>query len=302
MNSREYPFRKVSEIRKFLESKSSAPLKKWGQNFLIDPNAIQIILSGLSQDLLPSIDRILEIGPGLGAISHGLLDFHKPVTLFEIDPVYATWLREYLPEFELREGDALGFLPEYADQKVYLFGNLPYYISSELTLSAVKNLKGLIGATFLVQKEFAKRISNEASSIQFYLSAYGIWKLKKDIKAGAFYPRPNVDSSVLEFRAKPAFGDEFGFIALECLCRMAFWGKRKKLTSSFRDAPITSLPLEVQTSKNFSEESFRAECFGALENAKIDADKRPEELKPKDFHEAATFLSVFIKRMLGKNS
>ncbi|RHX95264.1 16S rRNA (adenine(1518)-N(6)/adenine(1519)-N(6))-dimethyltransferase [Leptospira yasudae] len=298
MSSREYPFRKVTEIRKFLESRSSAPLKKWGQNFLIDPNAIQTILSCLSSDLVTRIDRILEIGPGLGAISHGLLEFQRPVTLFEIDPVYANWLREYLPEFELREGDALDFLPEYSRESVYLFGNLPYYISSELTLSAVKNLKGLKGAAFLVQKEFAKRISNEPSSIRFYLSAYGNWSLKKDIKAGAFYPRPNVDSSILEFKAAPVFPNEFGFTALECLCRTAFWGKRKKLTSSFRDAPIASLPNEVQTSKLFSEESFRSECFQALEKAEIDLDKRPEELQAREFHKAAEFLSAYILKIL----
>ncbi|EQA55195.1 16S rRNA (adenine(1518)-N(6)/adenine(1519)-N(6))-dimethyltransferase RsmA [Leptospira kmetyi] len=298
MSSREYPFRKITEIRKFLESKSSAPLKKWGQNFLIDPNAIQSILSCLSSDLVSKIDRILEIGPGLGAISHGLLEFQKPVTLFEIDPVYANWLREYLPEFELKEGDALNFLSEYANQSVYLFGNLPYYISSELTLSAVKNLKGLKGAAFLVQKEFAKRISNEPSSIQFYLSAYGSWSLKKDVKAGAFYPRPNVDSSILEYKAAPVFENEFGFLALECLCRTAFWGKRKKLTSSFRDAPIASLPLEVRSSENFSEEKFREECFKALDEAKIDLDKRPEELNPGDFHGAAKFLSNYISKIL----
>ncbi|EMY79496.1 ribosomal RNA small subunit methyltransferase A [Leptospira weilii serovar Ranarum str. ICFT] len=298
MSSREYPFRKVSEIRKFLESKSSAPLKKWGQNFLIDPNAIRSILTCLSSDILSTIDRILEIGPGLGAISHGLFDFQKPVTLFEIDPVYASWLREYLPEFELREGNALDFLNEYSQESVYLFGNLPYYISSELTLNAVKNLKGLKGATFLVQKEFAKRLSNEPSSIRFYLSAYGSWKLKKDVKAGAFYPRPNVDSSILEYKSSPVFENRSGFIALECLCRTAFWGKRKKLTSSFRDAPIASLPVEVVSSENFSEELFRIECFRALENAGIDPDKRPEELKPKDFHEAAKSLSVYISRIL----
>ncbi|PJZ57650.1 16S rRNA (adenine(1518)-N(6)/adenine(1519)-N(6))-dimethyltransferase RsmA [Leptospira barantonii] len=298
MSSREYPFRKVTEIRKFLESKSSAPLKKWGQNFLIDPNAIQSILSCLSSDLVSKIDRILEIGPGLGAISHGLLEFQKPVTLFEIDPVYANWLREYLPEFELKEGDALNFLSEYSNQSVYLFGNLPYYISSELTLSAVKNLKGLKGAAFLVQKEFAKRISNEPSSIRFYLSAYGSWRLKKDVKAGAFYPRPNVDSSILEYKASPVFENEFGFLALECLCRTAFWGKRKKLTSSFRDAPITSLPLEIRSSENFSEETFRKECFNSLENVKIDLDKRPEELSPENFHNAAKFLSNYISKIL----
>lgn len=156
MSSREYPFRKVSEIRKFLESKSSAPLKKWGQNFLIDPNAIRSILDCLNFDLLSTIDRILEIGPGLGAISHGLLDFKKPVTLFEIDPIYSNWLREYLPEFELKEGNALDFLSEYSQDSTYLFGNLPYYISSELTLNSVKNLKGLKGATFLVQKNSQK--------------------------------------------------------------------------------------------------------------------------------------------------
>ncbi|KLO77261.1 16S rRNA (adenine(1518)-N(6)/adenine(1519)-N(6))-dimethyltransferase RsmA [Leptospira interrogans] len=298
MSSREYPFRKVSEIRKFLESKSSAPLKKWGQNFLIDPNAIRSILDCLNFDLLSTIDRILEIGPGLGAISHGLLDFKKPVTLFEIDPIYSNWLREYLPEFELKEGNALDFLSEYSQDSTYLFGNLSYYISSELTLNSVKNLKGLKGATFLVQKEFAKRISAEPSSIQFYLSAYGNWSLKKDIKAGAFYPKPNVDSSILEYKSLPVFKNESGFIALECICRTAFWGKRKKLTSSFRDAPIESLPLEVYSSENFSEKTFRTECLKALKSVNIDLDKRPEELKSKDFHEAAKILSTYISEIL----
>ncbi|AVV48985.1 16S rRNA (adenine(1518)-N(6)/adenine(1519)-N(6))-dimethyltransferase RsmA [Leptospira santarosai] len=298
MNSREYPFRKVSEIRKFLESKSSAPLKKWGQNFLIDPNAIRSILGCLNSDLLSTIDRILEIGPGLGAISHGLLDFQKPVTLFEIDPVYAQWLREYLPEFEIREGNALDFLHEYSQDSTYLFGNLPYYISSELTLSSVTNLKKLKGAAFLVQKEFAKRISNEPSSIQFYLSAYGTWSLKKDVKAGAFYPRPSVDSCILEYKSSPIFEKRSGFIALECLCRTAFWGKRKKLTSSFRNAPIASLPMEVASSENFSEEQFRNESVRSLENAGIDLNKRPEELRATNFHEAAQSLSVYISKIL----
>lgn len=298
MSSREYPFRKVSEIRKFLESKSSAPLKKWGQNFLIDPNAIRSILNCLSSDLLSTIDRILEIGPGLGAISHGLLDFQKPVTLFEIDPVYAHWLREYLPEFEIREGNALDFLHEYSQNSTYLFGNLPYYISSELTLSSVKNLKELKGAAFLVQKEFAKRISSEPSSIQFYLSAYGNWSLKKDVKAGAFYPRPNVDSSILEYKSCPVFEKQSGFIALECLCRTTFWGKRKKLTSSLRNAPIASLPVEVVSSENFSEEQFRNESVQSLENAGIDLNKRPEELRAADFHEAAQSLSAYISKIL----
>ncbi|MDO6384546.1 16S rRNA (adenine(1518)-N(6)/adenine(1519)-N(6))-dimethyltransferase RsmA [Leptospira santarosai] len=298
MNSREYPFRKVSEIRKFLESKSSAPLKKWGQNFLIDPNAIRSILGCLNSDLLSTIDRILEIGPGLGAISHGLLDFQKPVTLFEIDPVYAQWLREYLPEFEIREGNALDFLHEYSQDSTYLFGNLPYYISSELTLSSVTNLKKLKGAAFLVQKEFAKRISNEPSSIQFYLSAYGTWSLKKDVKAGAFYPRPSVDSCILEYKSSPIFEKRSGFIALECLCRTAFWGKRKKLTSSFRNAPIASLPMEVASSEKFSEEQFRNESVRSLENAGIDLNKRPEELRATNFHEAAQSLSVYISKIL----
>lgn len=239
----------------------------------------------------------MEIGPGLGAISHGLLDFQKPVTLFEIDPVYAHWLREYLPEFEIREGNALDFLHEYSQDSTYLFGNLPYYISSELTLSSVTNLKKLKGAAFLVQKEFAKRISNEPSSIQFYLSAYGTWSLKKDVKAGAFYPRPSVDSCILEYKSSPIFEKRSGFIALECLCRTAFWGK-EKLTSSFRNAPIASLPMEVASSENFSEEQFRNESVRSLENAGIDLNKRPEELRATNFHEAAQSLSVYISKIL----
>ncbi|EMO76530.1 16S ribosomal RNA methyltransferase KsgA/Dim1 domain protein [Leptospira kirschneri str. 200801925] len=70
------------------------------------------------------------------------------------------------------------------------------------------------------------------------------------------------------------------------------------MTSSFRDAPVESLPLEVYSSENFSERTFRAECLKALKDVNIDLDKRPEELKSKDFHEVAKILSIYISEIL----
>ncbi|WP_165778763.1 16S rRNA (adenine(1518)-N(6)/adenine(1519)-N(6))-dimethyltransferase RsmA [Leptospira perolatii] len=282
----EYPFYKPSKIREFLESRSSAPLKKWGQNFLIDPNSIQAIFDSADSTLVQESELLIEIGPGLGALSHKLVQTGKKVQLYEIDPVYCNWLKEFLPEAEIIPGDVRESIAHEFPEKCYVFGNLPYYITSELILLCLENFTGLLGAVFLVQKEFAQRMTKEISSLGIYAGAYGTFKLKKTVKAGAFYPPPNVDSAILEFRANSRFQNSDRFKALELLCRVLFWGKRKKIGSSIKEAPIksfypTRLPFDL------SEQTLRERMLKALEISKISTDKRPEELLPEEFYALA---------------
>ncbi len=283
MSSPEYPFFKPTVIREFLSKKSSAPLKKWGQNFLIDPNAVRTLLQSADPEILKKSNLILEIGPGLGALSHLLVGLDKKVRLFEIDPVYYEWLKEFLPSAEIVLGDVRETLTDSTKENCYLFGNLPYYITSELILLSLERLSGLMGAVFLVQKEFAARMTKEVSSLSVYAGAYGNFKNRKTIKAGSFYPSPNIDSSVLSYIAKPRFSDKDSYQILEILCRVLFWGKRKKIGSSIKEAPLLSfypngLPLHL------SEETVRLQLKEGVEIARISLDKRPEELKAEDFY------------------
>ncbi|EQA45780.1 ribosomal RNA small subunit methyltransferase A [Leptospira broomii serovar Hurstbridge str. 5399] len=283
MSFPEYPFFKPTVIREFLAKKSSAPLKKWGQNFLIDPNAVRTLLQSADPEALKKSDLILEIGPGLGALSHLLVGLGKRVLLFEIDPVYYEWLKEFLPEAEIVLGDARATLTDSISDNCFLFGNLPYYITSELIVLSLERLSGLTGAVFLVQKEFAHRMTKEVSSLSVYAGAYGTFKNRKTIKAGSFYPSPNVDSSVLSYTAKPRFSNRELYQILEILCRVLFWGKRKKIGSSLKEAPLlsfypTGLPLRL------SEETLRLQLREAVETAGLSLDKRPEELKIEDFY------------------
>ncbi|MCE9500750.1 MAG: 16S rRNA (adenine(1518)-N(6)/adenine(1519)-N(6))-dimethyltransferase RsmA [Leptospira sp.] len=280
-----YPFFKVAAIREFLKSHDSNVLKKWGQNFLIDPNVVRIIVNAMPLNVLTGIDAIVEIGPGLGALTCRLVEFKKELLLFEIDPVLCNYLREadFLRnmKFSLFEGDALEKLPAIKTRKVFIFGNLPYYITSDLLVSFLKNFENLEGGIFMVQKEFAHRLCREISSFSVFSSAFGEFKILKNVRASCFYPAPKAESAVIQFFPDriSTYKKKEKIEILELLLKTFFWGKRKTLHKSLIDAPFID-ESEIAASTP----DFRARILDSILKSGIDARKRPEELTKKDFH------------------
>jgi 16S rRNA (adenine1518-N6/adenine1519-N6)-dimethyltransferase len=235
-----YPFYSINSIRSILTEKGGNPRKKWGQNFLINPNIIQFIINSMEVDSIKNSELIVEIGPGLGALTHRLIEFEKEIIAFEIDPIMIQILEEFsYNNVKIVKGDVIEQLHIVGNKNIYAVGNLPYYISSEILISLVKKLNHLNGGVFMLQKEFAVRIAKEISSLSIFLGAFGKWEIIHHIKGNNFYPAPNAVSSLLKYSPfeSPLLIIE-AIPILEVLLRGFFWGKRKTIDRLIIDSPF----------------------------------------------------------------
>src|SRR4051812_16795906 len=151
---------KLSEIDSTLRDIRVSPVKTLGQNFLHDRNLAAWIVS---QAKLTPDDCVIEIGPGLGALTKFILDSGARVLAIEKDQRLARFLDEKFSSARLKviHGDALDFdlRPLFAERKVKLLGNLPYYVASQLLLRFTKYPSPISLWLFMLQKEMARRIS-----------------------------------------------------------------------------------------------------------------------------------------------
>ena len=288
--SYEYPYYSISKIRSFMDERNANPLKKWGQNFIIDPNTLDFIISSIPKESISDSDSIAEIGIGLGALTHKLALIGKKLFLFEIDPVYVENLiaMEYFNSANtvLFEGDVLKTISNLQEEKVFLTGNLPYYITSEILTTCLKTIPRLTGAIFMVQKEFADRICNEISSLSIFVSAFGKFSYLKKIPPTCFYPKPDASSALIRFTPSSASYTKSQIEKLELLLKTFFWGKRKTINKSIAEAPF----LDAKEF-NSAYPNLRQEILDSLEKNKIELRLRPEELKVEDYHNILNSLS-----------
>jgi 16S rRNA (adenine1518-N6/adenine1519-N6)-dimethyltransferase len=270
-----YPYFSPVRIQNDLARLEAAPRKRWGQCFLIEPGLIdtmagrvlagrRALLDAVPPDSAKADAPILEIGPGLGALTWPLLQQGANVAAVEIDPAMgrlltelatsprgagdtvpgALWLlagdaREALAKLKTgsvdfgQPGDAHPYRLQ-PDAVRVVCGNLPYYITTDL-LVACMNLPALRAGYFLTQLEFAERIvaADARSSLNVYLRNFGEWRQTMRLKASAFFPRPRVDSAFIEFRAHDDGPRSDGGI-LQKVLRMSFGARRKKLSNSWK--------------------------------------------------------------------
>jgi 16S rRNA (adenine1518-N6/adenine1519-N6)-dimethyltransferase len=241
--------------------------KSLGQNFLIDREVLETIVS--ITDIANK--EVLEIGPGSGNLTTYILK-QKPKKLYvvEKDDDLAILLKEkFDTEIEIINDDILKISENnISEQKLSVFGNLPYNISTEILSKWILN----IGSNFwfeslvlMFQKEVADRIISEFNNSNYgRLSILSSWKLnvKKilDIKPQSFSPRPKINSSLLLFTPKENFFKLKDPKNLEKITRIFFSQRRKMLKKPFNQV--------------FTNGKQVAEKFG------IDLNLRPQNLQP----------------------
>ena len=227
---------KLSEIRTTLPKIRVSPVKTLGQNFLHDQNLARWIVN--QAGIVPD-DYVVEIGPGLGALTKLALEKGANVLAIEKDTRLANFLHERLshPRLEVRNADALKFDPRvlFSHRRVKLLGNLPYNISSQLLLKFLEYPSPISVWLCMLQKEMARRLSalpstRDYSSLTLRAQLRHRVQYLRTIPATVFFPRPEVDSALVKILPRdplnlPARDDEL-FMKL---IRNGFSQRRKQL-------------------------------------------------------------------------
>lgn len=208
-----------AEVRQLAAQLGVSPTKKLGQNFVHDANTVRRIV--VTAALTPG-EHVLEIGPGLGSLTLGLLEAGHPVTAVEIDQRLAAQLpltverlqpsapltvitADALRITELPAGDA--GLP------TALVANLPYNISVPVLLHLLANFSSLQRALVMVQAEVGHRLAAPPGSKVFggpsiKAAWYGQWRVEGQVSRHVFWPVPNVDSVLVGMARRDAVGGQ----------------------------------------------------------------------------------------------
>lgn len=219
-----------------MEQNSSLPRakKSLGQHFLVDDNICRKIVA--AADIRPG-DRVLEIGPGLGALTR-FLDASGAggLRLIEKDGALAAAAQERWPRAEVLEQDALTLAWDAlaAEGPWRVLGNLPYNVASRIIWDMAPHLAGLRCAVFMVQLEVAERLRANPGGKQYgalgaWLQAFGRVRLLFQVGPHLFRPRPRVESAVVRIDPLPQRMHSAPVSRLAAIIRQAFQNRRKQL-------------------------------------------------------------------------
>lgn len=214
------------------------PHKGLGQNFLQDPIALEKIVA--AAEIQPT-DTVLEIGPGLGSLTRYLAASARSVVAVELDQHLLPPLKAILSPYDnvrLIHGDILELKPgDLIQEPGYVVAaNVPYYITSAIIRHLLESPAKPRRVVLTIQKEVAKRICEkpgDLSLLALSVQVYGKPRVVAHIPAGAFFPAPNVDSSVLaiEIYPEPVIPAEL-LTTFFRLIKAGFGQKRKTLRNS----------------------------------------------------------------------
>lgn len=241
-----------SDIREMADRLGVVPTKKLGQNFVTDPNTIRRIVAAAK---LTGKERVVEIGPGLGSLTLGLLEVADSVISVEIDAKMAAALEQTIAErapgknFTLVTHDAMTIteLPKAPDA---LVANLPYNISVPVLLNFIERFASITKGLVLVQAEVAHRLAAKPGSKVYgapsaKLAWYGSAALAGNVGRTIFWPVPNVDSALVYFeRHATPIGSEALRESTFAVIDAAFGQRRKTMRQSL--ASWAGSPAEAE--------------------------------------------------------
>ena len=230
--------------------------KKWGQNFLIDPNIVKKIYRTIDPI---DFDNILEIGPGEGVLTKIILPEVNKMVSIEIDPVLVNKLNNSnrLKKLKVVNKDILktNIYDLDIDNPVRVIGNIPYNITSQIIFWLIEQLDYWSDAFIMVQKEVAHRLiakvgTKEYSRLTVVVGAYLDVDYCFTIPPTVFIPKPKVDSAFIRFTKKRnALIEDHKYIRFNKLVRAAFNQRRKMLRNSLGSWDISD---QVKEKINFS--------------------------------------------------
>ncbi|MFZ7121732.1 MAG: 16S rRNA (adenine(1518)-N(6)/adenine(1519)-N(6))-dimethyltransferase RsmA [Eubacteriaceae bacterium] len=275
---------KLTSISKINELKSKYNFflnKRYGQNFLTDENIIHKILEGahISKD-----DYILEIGPGIGAMTQHLCENAKHVIAVEIDKKLKPILEETLNEYDnitIINDDILKInihneLKKVTSQKFKVIANLPYYITTDIIMTLLENNLPLESITVMVQKEVAQRMvaipgGKDYGSLSVAVQYYSKPEIVAIVPKTVFIPQPKVESSVIKLNILENPPVEVNKDAFFKVVRASFAMRRKTI--------LNCISARLNMEKNMVKE--------ILENNNIDPLRRGETLSLEEFAQVA---------------
>ncbi|NBR64775.1 MAG: 16S rRNA (adenine(1518)-N(6)/adenine(1519)-N(6))-dimethyltransferase RsmA [Micrococcales bacterium] len=266
-----------ADIRSLAEALGVVPTKKLGQNFVTDPNTIRKIVA---QAKLTGAETVVEIGPGLGSLTLGLLEVARNVIAVEIDHKMAAAIQETVSKrapgknFHLVSADALK-VTELPLEPQALVANLPYNISVPVLLHFLEHFPSISSGLVLVQAEVAHRLAaSPGSKIYGVPSAKLAWyaesNLAGNIGRNIFWPQPNVDSALVYFvkRATP-LGDEALRLETFAVIDEAFAQRRKTLRQALANWAGSPALAEIALTEAGIDPIQRGEALTILDFLRI---------------------------------
>jgi 16S rRNA (adenine1518-N6/adenine1519-N6)-dimethyltransferase len=267
-----------NQLREIFKEYDFRPLKRFGENYLIDANIKEKIIeaAGARQG-----ETILEIGPGLGALTIDLAGSGANVYAVEKDKKAFTILSDLVdnryPNLKIFCDDILKFDLGKIQRagKIKVVGNLPYYITTPIIEMFIEKREMVSSVLMLVQREVADRLlaqpgTKDYSSLSCFIRYYTSPTYLHTVRRASFYPEPEVDSSLvkLDFLDKPSVEvkDEKLFFKI---VRGAFNQRRKTIMNSLSRKEVLDLP--------------KSELTAILAKVGIDPSSRPETLSLTQF-------------------
>ncbi len=245
--------------------------KRFGQNFLVDSGIIAAIVSAINPQ---RGDTVVEIGPGLGAITEPLLARVDHLHVVEIDrDLIARLKKQHAPErMTIHEGDALAFDFASVGQNLRLVGNLPYNISTPLLFHLADYAGNVYDMHFMLQKEVVERMVAEPGDADFgrmsVMLQYRFWlEWLIDVPPESFDPAPKVDSAVVRLIPKPV--SELNAKNLEKLSQVvltAFSQRRKMLRNTMKSLLSEADFLELGVDPTRRAEDVSVEAYVRIAN------------------------------------
>lgn len=225
--------------------------KMFGQNFIIDENIINNIITKANID---KSTLVIEIGPGAGSLTYKLSKYAKNVLCYEIDNSLSELLKDNLKGLDNVEiiykdflkANVLEDIKKYNYQKLYVVANLPYYITTPIIIKFIEESIPVDKLVVMVQKEVGDRFkaqpnTKEYNSLSVYLNYYFNIKKLLDVSKNVFIPKPNVDSIVVEFSKKE---DKYNLKNKELFFKLvkdSFNQKRKTLKNNLKNYDLEKI-------------------------------------------------------------